>query len=226
MFSDKISDTGTEGDEENGCVIESTTELSSDKRSDTGTEGDEESDCVIESTTELSFDKRSDTGTEGGGESDFVPESNGHEKSTMELLSDITSVSGTEGDKESDSVTNSNGDEEINSVIQRVEWENGLQTMFQPDEIKWSRSLAEYFYGRPRSMGRVINSFNVSRSIVNATLDDVPSPFFYRKMLKLILIAEIWSYRTSWLLQVAEDTLQQRKLECNTDHTPVENTLS
>merc|ERR1711935_1065622 len=108
-----------------------------------------------------------------------------------------------------------------NSPDQGVEWEYELQNMLQPDEVKWFRSLAKYFSGRPRSMGRVINSYNLSRYIVDATMNPAPSPSFYRKLIKLILMAEIWPYRTSWLLQIAEDTLQQQELARNEDYTAV-----
>jgi len=38
-------------------------------------------------------------------------------------------------------------------------------------------------------------------------------------------MAEIWPYRTSWLLLVAENTLQQRKLEHVKNYTALENSL-
>jgi len=242
-FLNNLSITRTEGDERSDSVTKSnvgeeiksnsviqgvewenglqTTDSFSDNLSITRTKGDEKSDSVTKSN--VGEEIKSNSVIQG------VEWENGLQ--TTDSFSDNLSITRTKGDEKSDSVTKSNVGEEIksNSVIQGVEWENGLQTMFQLDEIKCFRSLAEYFSGRPRSMGRVINSFNVSRSIVIATLSDVPDPSFYRNLLKLILMVEIWPYRTSWLLLVAENILQQRKLERKLEHvknyTALENSL-
>lgn len=76
------------------------------------------------------------------------------------------------------------------------------------------------FSGRPRSVNRVINSFNISRSIVNETPASKvhrQSSCFCLKMIKLILMAEIWPYRTTWLLQIAEDAIQEEDLQIELD---------
>jgi len=69
-------------------------------------------------------------------------------------------------------------------------------------------------------MNRVINSFNVSRFIFNETSPSKVSPSFRLKMIKLILMAEIWPYRTAWLLQIAEDAIQEEETQKQMENLP------
>jgi len=85
--------------------------------------------------------------------------------------------------------------------------------MADPDENEWFILYSKYLEGKPRAMTRIVNIFNVARGIAVETLGKKAiSKKFQKKLIKLLILIELWPYRMSWLLQIAEDSLEEEKL--------------
>ena len=71
--------------------------------------------------------------------------------------------------------------------------------------------------GKPRTLTRIINTYNVARSLLDKAYDSSSNPNVVeessiklkKKLMKTIILCEQWPYRMSWLLQVAEDCWQE-----------------
>lgn len=77
-------------------------------------------------------------------------------------------------------------------------------SMVTPNERKWFKEFAPFMVGKARSITRVVNVYNLARYVAgqllqNYTNDDT----FKRKLMKVIILAEFWPYRTAFLMQVA-----------------------
>jgi hypothetical protein len=82
-----------------------------------------------------------------------------------------------------------------------------------PEEWYWIRSMLAHFPGKARKMKKIFNVYNVTREIMeNAlTLDDCRKRIFRRKIIKAIVLAEMWPQNMAWILQLAENALAGEK---------------
>ena len=68
--------------------------------------------------------------------------------------------------------------------------------------------------GKARSMTRIINIYNLARFLADNHLkQEAITDSFRKKLLKVIVLCEQWPYRMSWLLQIAEDLMQESVLK-------------
>ena len=91
------------------------------------------------------------------------------------------------------------------------DWASCKYATMRPDERHWINSFAVYFPGRARTLNRVLNVYNVSRIVAVKSLAERMDAVFRRKLIKIIILAEIWPCRLAWLLQIAEDALQEKQ---------------
>ena len=96
-----------------------------------------------------------------------------------------------------------------------------LVTMVEPNEKDWFiQQYIHYFSNKPRTMMRIVNTYNVARHVANDLhLNRKMDDSFYKKMLKLLILCEQWPYRMSWLMQLAEDVWQESILFFNKEHS-------
>jgi len=88
-----------------------------------------------------------------------------------------------------------------------------LETMVSVKEKTWFSQYACYMSGRPRSITRIINIYNLARYLIDCNRELVLPDEFRKKLLKVIILCEHWPYRMSWLLQIAEDAMQESVLK-------------
>ena len=86
-----------------------------------------------------------------------------------------------------------------------------IDTTMKPEEMNWFIEFAQYCPGRARSFKRIMNSYNVSRLIAEKKFEGTLSPSFRRKLLKMVILVEVWPCRMSWLIQIAEDAMQEHR---------------
>lgn len=81
-----------------------------------------------------------------------------------------------------------------------------LKSMMTPVERKWFTEYAPYISGKPRCITRVVNCYNLGRYVAEKV---TPKEIYKhaatskRKLMKLIILAEFWPYRTAFLMQIA-----------------------
>ncbi|GFH56940.1 hypothetical protein CTEN210_13416 [Chaetoceros tenuissimus] len=86
-------------------------------------------------------------------------------------------------------------------------------SMVTPKERKWFKDFAPFVVGKARSITRVVNIYNLARYVAEHLLQNYTNDdSFKRKMIKVILLAEFWPYRTAFLMQVAEDLVQIQQI--------------
>lgn len=79
--------------------------------------------------------------------------------------------------------------------------------MVTPQERRWFKELAPFMVGKARSITRVINVYNLARYVAERQFGDYETnDDFKRKLMKVIVLAEFWPYRTAFLMQVAVST--------------------
>ena len=96
-------------------------------------------------------------------------------------------------------------------------WASSDDATMRPDERRWIKSFARYFPGKARHLNRVVNVYSVSRIVAVKSLGPRMDDVFRRKLIKIILLAEIWPYRLAWLLQIAEDALHGNEMQRKTE---------
>jgi hypothetical protein len=88
-----------------------------------------------------------------------------------------------------------------------------FETMVTKKEKKWFiEQYVKYMSGKARTITRVVNNYVVARFVaveLNPKAEDV----FRKKLIKIIILAEQWPYRLSWLMQIAEDAWQESLLK-------------
>eukprot|EP00554_Chaetoceros_debilis_P000137 CAMPEP_0194096296 /NCGR_PEP_ID=MMETSP0149-20130528/57269_1 /TAXON_ID=122233 /ORGANISM="Chaetoceros debilis, Strain MM31A-1" /LENGTH=1660 /DNA_ID=CAMNT_0038782267 /DNA_START=22 /DNA_END=5005 /DNA_ORIENTATION=+ len=106
------------------------------------------------------------------------------------------------------------GDSEdiTNSPRGNVTFKSFVQSMVKPDENEWFKKYSRYLEGRPRSLKRIVNIYNVARGVAEKTLEQDLTPNFRQKLILSIIMVELWPYRTSIIFQACEDSLQEEEL--------------
>ena len=145
------------------------------------------------------------------GHTDVEEGLNDNNGSTVSITPEASKV-----DRSMQSDENENDDKGTLFSIDKHEFVSGSM---QPDEERWMLELSHLFPYRARSLKRVINIYTVGRQVAVKTLvsrsekkryyDDK----FRRKLIKATLLAEVWPCRMAWLLQVAEDVLQEHDVD-------------
>jgi len=91
--------------------------------------------------------------------------------------------------------------------------DGALRAMVTDEEWQWFNEFVQYFVGKPRSINRVVNVYNVCRHVSERDGGHNGNPTFRKKLLKMLILAEFWPYRTSWLLQVIADAGQHAEID-------------
>lgn len=76
-------------------------------------------------------------------------------------------------------------------------------------ELKWLKIYAPYFHGIPRQMKRIINVYNITRYIVEKRRGTKCDDHFLQKLFVFTILQELWPYRTSWLVKIADYSSRQ-----------------
>ncbi|GFH57105.1 hypothetical protein CTEN210_13581 [Chaetoceros tenuissimus] len=111
-------------------------------------------------------------------------------------------------------------DEEVVETKQELEEPEAsapFTSMVTPQEREWFGEFAPYIVGKARSINRAINVYILARQVAEKVVLN-SDEHFRRKLMKLIILAEFWPYRTAFLMQVAEDIMQLKMLEDITNY--------
>lgn len=104
-----------------------------------------------------------------------------------------------------------------NPVVEQViygEIRPVLETMVSIKEKTWFNQYACYMTGKARTMTRIVNIYNLARYLVdNNVKGEVVTDRLRKKLLKVVILCEQWPYRMSWLMQIAEDAMQESALK-------------
>ena len=94
-----------------------------------------------------------------------------------------------------------------------TEVDGPIQPMVTGEEWQWFDDFVKYFVGKPRSIRRVVNVYNAARHVSEMDGGHKGNPTFRKKLLKMLILAEFWPYRTSWLLQIIADAGQHAEID-------------
>lgn len=96
----------------------------------------------------------------------------------------------------------------------------GYAQRFQPmadvSEMQYFDSYAEHVVGEPRKMIRIINSYMLSRVVLDEDNARTRIKNAREKLLKLLILCEQWPYRMSWFLVIAENLEQEKYINRTT----------
>lgn len=90
---------------------------------------------------------------------------------------------------------------------------------FSAEEVETLKLFSPYMDGNPRRLKRIINVYNVARSLKRKSdkKESTPLPISDADLQRWIIMNEQWPFRCSWLIQLAEDEKQWRKLQHHED---------
>jgi len=148
----------------------------------------------------------------------------------LDGLSDSTSDPGVDPDPSPTSLLNPNTtngqtadeNDEADDNAYYPEWLVGYKDIINTDEWYWIRSMSKHFPTKARKMKRIVNVYNVSRQIMNKKkigLQGIDDSKFRRKLIKAVVLAEMWPQKMAWIMQIADDVLAIEKLEKKRERT-------
>jgi Leucine-rich repeat (LRR) protein len=87
------------------------------------------------------------------------------------------------------------------------------QPLMDALETSWFNKYSDHLIGQPRKIKRIINSYMISRSVIEDLKPQTDnSNVFQEKLLKLIILLEQWPYRMAWMLIIVENLQKENRI--------------